>query len=744
MIRTLLKSTFSRLHNVVFYRILFMFIIAITIPVISISLLSIRYSTEIIMDHVRQSSINSLSDRKNIIEQKIKEIDGIVYQVFNNKSLKQLQRSITPTTNVNLIISDFIKDLNGITIANELIDSVYVYDIKKEFILYDSKYGIDDFIDPEAIEAAWGKDYRILRRRLENIDVITCTYSLRNVFNNSDNIIIANINYNSLFNLNKSQPSGIFETLIFNDEYSEILLDSNALSSVDTGIIKSISDAEDASGLFKINGTEYFACKVHSDTLGWTFAYLQPYSDVLREASFIRKLTMSSLIIVLLLSFVLAYINSLFIYSPIGRLAKKVTENTTNKPVKIGNAYKSIDDAIIRLFNKNSELMSRYQTIFPYFKQYSVNDLLSGEIFDMDKFTNILNLLGIRFVYSRYVNLVIDFENKCFSNNEREFIESALSKFKKDIAFVLFSINKFRASMIINTDMKDDDVCKMIEAVMKELNGKDIELTIAVGCLYDDIGKAYSQHREVLGLINDKFFTGKNRIILTRNKNHAARKYVYDKKLEEELISSIISDQNEEGAVQGLDRLMDKIISSNGSIEYVRYVYFQVINHVVEALDSIGIDLSRTGISNTEMFDNIQRLDTINNLRQYANNIITKCTELLNEYRKAQHEIIVDKVLEYLKSNYNQDISLNDVSRRVFLSPGYVNNIFKTATGCTIYEYITKIRMEMAADLLADHDYKIQDIASRVGYNNVQSFFRLFKKHYNLTPVEYRRKLLGI
>jgi len=207
------------------------------------------------------------------------------------------------------------------------------------------------------------------------------------------------------------------------------------------------------------------------------------------------------------------------------------------------------------------------------------------------------------------------------------------------------------------------------------------------------------------------------------------------------LIACIINGQNEEGAVQVLDRLMDKIVGGNGSIEYIRYVYFQVISHIMEALDNIGIDLSKAGMSGTDIFENIQKLDTIGNIRKFAVDSIEKCVSLLDEYRKAQHEVIVDNVMEYLKSNFTHDITLNEVSKKVFLSPGYVNSIFRSATGCTIYEYVTKIRMEAAAGLLEDNGRKIQDIAAQVGYNNVQSFFRLFKKHYNMTPVEYRRKL---
>jgi two-component system response regulator YesN len=51
--------------------------------------------------------------------------------------------------------------------------------------------------------------------------------------------------------------------------------------------------------------------------------------------------------------------------------------------------------------------------------------------------------------------------------------------------------------------------------------------------------------------------------------------------------------------------------------------------------------------------------------------------------------------------------------------------------------------MESAADLLKNSSTKIQDIATRVGYNSAQSFIRLFKKYYNMTPVEFRRNLLN-
>lgn len=57
----------------------------------------------------------------------------------------------------------------------------------------------------------------------------------------------------------------------------------------------------------------------------------------------------------------------------------------------------------------------------------------------------------------------------------------------------------------------------------------------------------------------------------------------------------------------------------------------------------------------------------------------------------------------------------------------------------TVFEYITKLRMEAAKEMLGSNK-KVLDIALALGYNNVQSFFRYFKKYYKMTPIQYRRK----
>ena len=67
--------------------------------------------------------------------------------------------------------------------------------------------------------------------------------------------------------------------------------------------------------------------------------------------------------------------------------------------------------------------------------------------------------------------------------------------------------------------------------------------------------------------------------------------------------------------------------------------------------------------------------------------------------------------------------------------------LFKNKYGFTIYEYVLKLRMERAAELLAQPDIKISDIAERLGYADNHYFSKAFRNYYQLTPTEYRKGL---
>ncbi len=94
----------------------------------------------------------------------------------------------------------------------------------------------------------------------------------------------------------------------------------------------------------------------------------------------------------------------------------------------------------------------------------------------------------------------------------------------------------------------------------------------------------------------------------------------------------------------------------------------------------------------------------------------------------------------FIDKNYGRDITLEDVSREVFVSPYYLSKLFKDITGSNYIEYITNKRVNAAKKLLKNESLSIKEICAKVGYGDPNYFSRLFKKVEGVTPTEYREK----
>jgi len=100
----------------------------------------------------------------------------------------------------------------------------------------------------------------------------------------------------------------------------------------------------------------------------------------------------------------------------------------------------------------------------------------------------------------------------------------------------------------------------------------------------------------------------------------------------------------------------------------------------------------------------------------------------------------VKKIINYLNENYERKISLEQIAHNMYLSPVYISKIFKEETGESPINYLIKIRLEKARDiLLASDSGSIKNIANSVGYDDVYHFSKLFKKYYGVAPLYYKR-----
>jgi YesN/AraC family two-component response regulator len=101
----------------------------------------------------------------------------------------------------------------------------------------------------------------------------------------------------------------------------------------------------------------------------------------------------------------------------------------------------------------------------------------------------------------------------------------------------------------------------------------------------------------------------------------------------------------------------------------------------------------------------------------------------------------IREVLSYLKENFRDPgLTLQSAADRFFMNPSYLSRAFKQDTGKTFVEYLTGLRVEEAARLLADDDLSSYEIGERVGIPDVKYFGVCFKKYKGFTLAEYRKR----
>ena len=105
-----------------------------------------------------------------------------------------------------------------------------------------------------------------------------------------------------------------------------------------------------------------------------------------------------------------------------------------------------------------------------------------------------------------------------------------------------------------------------------------------------------------------------------------------------------------------------------------------------------------------------------------------------------QENTVIDKAKNFIRNNYSWDVSLDDVSRQLKLTPYYFSKLFKQETGMTFMEYLTGLRIERAKEMLRDPELSIKEIGISVGYSDPNYFSRIFKKVQGITPTEYRER----
>lgn len=124
-------------------------------------------------------------------------------------------------------------------------------------------------------------------------------------------------------------------------------------------------------------------------------------------------------------------------------------------------------------------------------------------------------------------------------------------------------------------------------------------------------------------------------------------------------------------------------------------------------------------------------------------NLASEIKERIEEEKRKSYDTGIRAALEYMGLNYKKNLKLGEVAEHVGMSESYFSRYFKKVMGEGFSEYLNKIRVEKAKDLLKEQRITMQETAERVGYSNAAYFTQIFKNLTGMSPKAFQKKISG-
>ena len=202
-----------------------------------------------------------------------------------------------------------------------------------------------------------------------------------------------------------------------------------------------------------------------------------------------------------------------------------------------------------------------------------------------------------------------------------------------------------------------------------------------------------------------------------------------------------LTEGNEEIVLPMIRRVLARHERKQGYACQYRDWANEVVNRVMKTMYTHNIDPDKlTGILSP--YDEIKSCHTYDAYVSTLEALVQRACRLVKD-KKAATDPITSFVMSYIEEHYAEDISLDMLADRLHITPGYLSTYFKEKNGINFVDYMITFRMNKAKEILSRTDLKIQEVAQLVGYSNVSTFIRVFKKQTGTTPGDFKKLKTG-
>jgi len=688
---------------------------------------------------------------KLVIDSALKSIDELLYNLSTNEKITKISKYEAPISNEERLTAAQAYNDFALLEINYIIENMYIVLPHSDLVLRSQgcntmKEYYDIYLDGK-IESFEAFEKMISKSRSKefvmsyNGQDIFCINSLP-MGGSSLNDVVVVIDLNEKLLLPHKDSEDGLQFLIYEKSQNGLM---PVIGSYDTSF-----DVDKAlqKGMYKNGKKQYFVTSIDSNQNSWKYIYLVNMSKLADRMAGMRLFLMIGISLTVICGIILLLFLTKKQYAPIKELVSAISKNF-GEDSSYTNDYEYIG-SIVKKFGEEfrpESIMKREKNV----KKLELLKLLRGEA--NSEITQ--KLIQESLHKKNYMVVIFAVENaeELFFEKNSEKNNESLARFILGNVFGEIFSSEFEIEMcesdnevfIIGSDDADsksriyDLLCDGQNIVEEKFN---LKFSAMMSQFHSGVENLPVCYREATECFAYRIFSNRGIVQYDEISNFDFRiGYSYTSEQEKNL-ANYLKAANHDAAKKLIDEMLDFNLSGEKSFSAsFRCMIYDIIGTIVKTIYEAGID-GEEFLKNLEIFEKIEKSNTIAKTREFLTEIIYDCCEFIDKSSEKSSKKVIEHIKAFIALNYDDvNLSVAMIANKFDMNANYLSTLFKRENDIALSNYITVVRMEKAKEILKNEHLKLEKAALLCGYDSVRTFSRAFNNYAGISPGKYRDEM---
>lgn len=764
------------------FELIVLLVLLLVIPTSIVTYYSNKSMLEYSEEEIADSAMAKLESNSDLIELVLNNTVRNVLQMVNASEFNVLRDADTYeklNDNYDKISKGFeiVDGLNEIVNNNNVVHSAFFYPEDSDYIISTNKgivrlnsYESIDWLKkatgqisgpggvwyPRVLTSQTVNDLNTGNENGDEVEVISYVFRLSKLVTSTKGTIVVNVAESEICKyLNSNRFGTEMEGLLIDKDGIVISnLDKTMLFKElnDDNYIKNIINNTKGIGFEYVNNENERSLYTYYKTsfCNWTYVAKYPMDNLMEKSYKMRTRYTFLTIIIIIVGTLLAIFVATKFSKPMRQLVKELRERDGTEYGESKNELAFIASAFSKIRMQEDNLHKLLKDREEETRNLALHNLLIGENTNETELEEVKKL----FPYNHYIVAL------AATDNMKEYLHQTNHDERSYHRYLLFDkieqsfpegynvccIRHLGGMLAIIINMKEYDhskVPRVVGNILTIIKNEALQvmgytITIGVSAVHNNYDGIKDCTFEASEAVKNRLVEGRNSIIFWKPKNSENKRYHYSFNSEKKILNYL--NAGDVNSIQQELKIVIKEIkdTDNISSDNILFIFNQLAGATIKYLAEHNLTTNMLIGSNTNIYSIIAEFDTLEEIETYLNGLYKAIIEHSTEGNEINETRYWEQIIKYINEHYKEDIVFEDLAEKIGISYSYLRKLVKEETGKSLMDNVNILRIEEVKRLLLHSNLNISQIAVEVGYRNVQSVNRFFKKYEGIAPSDYK------